>query len=59
MFTHPFSSYVGADIRDDRYSVAYNPIILLCISFMFIEIKCIHYHFCAMFTMKPMSTCNY
>ena len=34
------------------YYVAYNPITLLCISFMFIEMKVIHCHSCVMFAMK-------
>ena len=38
--------------------MAYNPITLLCIFFMFIEMKFIHYHSCVMFAMKSMSMCN-
>ena len=41
----------------DRYFVAYKPIILPCISFMFIEMKFIHNHSCLMFAMKSMSIC--
>ena len=41
----------------DRYFVAYKPIILPCISFMFIEMKFIRYYSCVMFTMKSMSIC--
>ena len=40
------------------YNVAYKPITLSCISFMFIEMKFIHYYSCVMFTMKSMSICN-
>ena len=39
----------------DGYDVAYKPIILLCISFRFIEIKFIHCHSCVMFVMNSMS----
>ena len=42
----------------DGYYVAYEPITLSCISFMFIEIKFIHCHSCVMFLMKSMSICN-
>ena len=42
----------------DRYYVAYKPITLPCISFMFIEIKCIHSQSYVMFAMKSMSICN-
>ena len=42
----------------DGYYVAYKPITLSCILFMFIEIKFIHCHSCVMFAMKSMSMCN-
>ena len=38
--------------------MAYNPIMLPWISFMFIEIKFVHYHSCVNFLMKSMSICN-
>ena len=34
------------------------PITLPCISFMFIEMKFIHFHSCVMFVMKSMSIYN-
>ena len=34
------------------------PITLLCILFMFIEMKFIHCHSCVMFAIKSMSICN-
>ena len=40
------------------YYVAYQPIKLSCILFMFIEMKLIHCHSCVMFVMKSMSMCN-
>ena len=42
----------------DGYYMAYKPITLLCILFMFIEMKFIHCHSCVMFAMKFMSMCN-
>ena len=42
----------------DGYYVAYKPITLSYILFMFIEIKFIHFHSCVMFAMKSMSMCN-
>ena len=42
----------------DGYYVAYKPITLSCILFMFIEMKFIHFHYCVMFAMKSMSMCN-
>ena len=42
----------------DRYYVAYKPITLSYILFMFIEMKFIHCHFCVMLAMKSMSMCN-
>ena len=44
--------------ESDGYYVAYMPITLPCISFMFIEIKFIHCHSCVMLAMKSMSICN-
>ena len=43
---------------NDGYYVAYKPITLPCISFMFIKIKFINFHSCMMFVMKSMSLCN-
>ena len=40
------------------YYVAYKPITLSCILFMFIEIKFIHCHSCVMLAMKSISMCN-
>ena len=48
----------GTIIEDDGYYVAYKPITLPCILFMFIEMKFIHCHSCVMFAMKSMSMCN-
>ena len=42
----------------DGYYVAYKPITLSSILFMFIEMKFIHCHSCVMFAMKYMSMCN-
>ena len=42
----------------DGYYVAYKPITLLYILFMFIEIKFIDCHSCVMFAIKSMSICN-
>ena len=42
----------------EGYYVAYKPITLLCILFMFIEMIFIHCHSCVMFAMKSMSMCN-
>ena len=42
----------------DGYYVAYKPITLSCILFMFIEMKFIHCHSCVMFAMKSMSMYN-
>ena len=42
----------------DGYYVAYKPITLSCISFMFIKMIFIHYHSCVIFAMKSMSICN-
>ena len=46
------------DKEIDGYYVAYKPITLLCILFMFIEMKFIHCHSCVMFAMKSISICN-
>ena len=46
------------DVASDGYYVAYKPITLPCILFMFIEMKFIHCHSCVMFAMKSMSMCN-
>ena len=45
------------EIRDGYY-VAYKPITLSFILFMFIEMKFIHCHSCVMYAMKSMSICN-
>ena len=42
----------------DGYYVAYKPITLSCIFFMFIEMKFIHCHSGVMFSMKSISMCN-
>ena len=42
----------------DGYYMAYEPITLSCMLFLFIEIKFIHFHSCVMFLMKSMSICN-
>ena len=42
----------------DGYYVAYKPITLSYILFMFIEMKFIHCHSGVMFVMKSMSMCN-
>ena len=45
-------------VRCDGYYVAYKPITLSSILFMFVEMKFIHCHSCVMFAMKSMSMCN-
>ena len=40
------------------YYVAYELITLLCILFMFIEMKVINCHSCVMLVVKSMSICN-
>ena len=45
-------------VKTDGYYVAYKPITLSCILFMFIEVKFIHCHSCVMFAMKSTSMCN-
>ena len=42
----------------DGYYVAYKPITLPYILFVFIEMKFIHCYSCVMFAMKSMSMCN-
>ena len=42
----------------DGYYVAYTPITLSCILFMFIEMIFIYCHSCVMFVMKSMCMCN-
>ena len=42
----------------DGYYVAYKPITLSYILFLFIEMILIHCHSCVMFAMKSMSMCN-
>ena len=51
-------NYKGFNEKTYGYYAAYKPIILLCISFLFIEMKFIHCHSCVMFVMKSMSICN-
>ena len=51
-------NYEGFFIKFDRYYVAYKPITLSCILFMFIEMIFIHCHSCVMFAMKSMSMRN-
>ena len=45
-------------VHNDGYYVAYKPITLSCILFMFIEMILIYYHSCVMFAMKSMSMRN-
>ena len=45
-------------VQIDRYSMAYNPITLPCISFMFIKMKFIHSHSCLTVVIKSMSIYN-
>ena len=47
-----------SEVDNDGYYVAYKPITLPCILFMFVEIKFIHWHSCVMFAMKAMNICN-
>ena len=42
----------------DGCYVAYKPITLSCILFMFIEMKFIHFHSCMIFVIKFMTVCN-
>ena len=46
------------DEEGDGYYVAYKPITLSCILFMFIEMKFIHCRSCGIFVMKSMNMCN-
>ena len=48
----------GRRERGDGYYVAYKPITLSCILFMFIQMIFIHCHSCMMFLMKSRSMCN-
>ena len=45
-------------ILGNGYHVAYKPIILPGISFIFIKIKFIHFNSSLIFAMKSMSICN-
>ena len=51
---HKIVSSVGAD----GYYLAYKPITLPCILFIFIEMKFIHRYSCVMFAMKLMNICH-
>ena len=51
-------NYEGFYEKSDRYYVAYKPITLSCILFMFIEIIFIRCHSFVMFAMNSMSICN-
>ena len=44
--------------ESDGYYVAYKPVTLSSILFMFIEMIFIHCHSCMIFAMKSMSMCN-
>ena len=57
MVVLPLFIYIWYEVFDGYY-VAYKPITLSCILFMFIEMKFIHCHSCVMFVMKSMSMCN-
>ena len=50
--------FMGACESTDGYYVAYKPIKLSCILFMFIEMIFIHCYSCVIFVMKSMSMCN-
>ena len=54
----PLSDSIMFNVGIDGYYVAYNPITLHCILFMFIEMKFFHCHSCVIFAMKSMSMCN-
>ena len=54
----PFEKHPNPYEVSDGYYVAYKPITLSCILFMFIEMKFIHCHSCMMFAMKSMSMRN-
>ena len=53
-----FKLFDFAKGQTDGYYVAYKPITLSSILFMFVEMKFIHCHSCVMFAMKSMSMCN-
>ena len=53
-----FKRQLLPDVKPNGYYVAYKPITLLCISFMFIEIKFMYSYLCMMFTMKSIKICN-
>ena len=55
---HSLKKIYKLDRNIHGYYVAYKPITLSCILFMFIEMKFIHCHSCVMFAMKSMSMCN-
>ena len=57
-FDEDQTASVSQHLISDGYYVAYKPITLSCILFMFIEMKFIHCHSCVMFAMKSMSMCN-
>ena len=50
--------YIESPEFIDGYYVAYKPITLSSILFMFVEMKFIHCHSCVIFAMKSMSMCN-
>ena len=52
------SNLIKSNDEFDGYYVAYKPITLSSILFMFVEMKFIHFHSCVMFAMKSMSMCN-
>ena len=52
------SMAIRRNATHDGYYVAYKPITLSCIFFMFIEMIFIQCHSCVMFAMKSMSMCN-
>ena len=53
-----FKEKFSFSLNTDGYYVAYKPITLSCILFMFIEINFIHCHSCVIFVKKSMSMCN-
>ena len=56
--TTGYCTYNGGNLVTWRSYVAYKPITLLCIFFMFIEMKFIHFYSCVMFAMNSMSMCK-
>ena len=50
--------YQISPMSSDGYYVAYKPITLSYMLFIFIEMKFIHCHSCVIFVMKSMSMCN-